>query len=196
STKVTPLICRLLFCGQLSESTGMSRPASSTRNAKRLPPSSKVNDDPLNLELRFLFRLVDHNGSGTVERGELVELLKKMGTETDAGEIDTWLGSSDNDGDGVLSFEEFCQALTITKGERGKYTKDQMTSACRAFEGTRPVGKLHRGVLFQALSEYGMQEGADFVTAEEAAALAAGMEADEKGMVDYVKIVDSLFIQA
>jgi len=56
-------------------------------------------------ELQEMFKGLDLDNSGTLERPELEELMKMLGEP--AGRVDDLFARADSDGDGEISFEEF-----------------------------------------------------------------------------------------
>ena len=66
-------------------------------------------------QLRWAFNVLDEDGSGTLEGAELEGLIQLLGdnpTQAEAKELLAWI---DQDGDGVISFEEFARAWWMVR---------------------------------------------------------------------------------
>jgi Ca2+-binding EF-hand superfamily protein len=152
--------------------------------------------DERELELRFLFDLADRDGGGTIEKEELLELLKTMRINASQSEIDYWLGENDKDDDGLIDFSEFCAAFQRQAASadlmKEQMSKDKMLGAFRLFEGVQSEGKIHPRVLVKALVEYG-EEGSSSISASDAAELVQGIEVDADGLIDYTSLVNKVF---
>ena len=61
-------------------------------------------------ELRTAFDMMDQNKDGKVTRDELVTLLKGLGEDYSPEVVDEMIRVADKNNDGVIDFEEFCQA--------------------------------------------------------------------------------------
>eukprot|EP00658_Telonema_sp_P-2_P018701 TRINITY_DN17328_c0_g1_i1.p1 TRINITY_DN17328_c0_g1~~TRINITY_DN17328_c0_g1_i1.p1 ORF type:complete len:201 (+),score=42.90 TRINITY_DN17328_c0_g1_i1:183-785(+) len=66
--------------------------------------------------LRDAFETIDIDGNGTLDRGEVRAMAARVsaidGVEVDEETLDTIFESMDLDGDGAITFEEFCSAMT------------------------------------------------------------------------------------
>lgn len=54
-----------------------------------------------------LFNAIDQDGNGTLERGELMAALRKLGVKLSALELDGILRAVDQDGNGTIDYQEF-----------------------------------------------------------------------------------------
>jgi calmodulin len=87
-------------------------------------------------QLRWAFNVLDEDGSGTLEGAELEGLIQLLGdnpTQAEAKELLAWI---DQDGDGVISFEEFARAwwmrpTALVEAEEGH---DELELAFRIFD--------------------------------------------------------------
>eukprot|EP01083_Nonionella_stella_P136817 416473_1 len=58
-------------------------------------------------ELKQAFALLDKDGNGTVEPEEIGAIMKKLGLDLSTDEITDIMASLDENGDGVMDFDEF-----------------------------------------------------------------------------------------
>jgi Ca2+-binding EF-hand superfamily protein len=68
---------------------------------------SRIGERDPEKELRDAFAVFDTDGSGSIDRNELMKLMKKLGQALTEGELDAMMDEVDENGDGVISFEEF-----------------------------------------------------------------------------------------
>ena len=62
-------------------------------------------------EYREAFALFDKNGDGTITVAELGVVMKSLGTNPNATELQDMINEVDVDGNGTLEFDEFCQLM-------------------------------------------------------------------------------------
>ncbi|KAG5190920.1 hypothetical protein JKP88DRAFT_285543 [Tribonema minus] len=167
-------------------------------------------------ELKFLFDMADTDGGGSIEKDELMDMLRRLGIIVSETEIEYWLGDNDQDSDGVISFPEFCYAMQRKVVDAAHYTKQDMLDAFKMFEHPDYRGKglcsilgwyrprdpaawrlcarfgvqVHKGVLVQALTEYGLGER---MAKEEAVQLADCLSHGQKdGLIDYRALIENI----
>lgn len=58
-------------------------------------------------ELRELFNLIDEDGSGSLDRGEIENLAGRLGKHLTATQLDEAMAEMDTDGGGDVGFDEF-----------------------------------------------------------------------------------------
>ncbi|CAO3574704.1 unnamed protein product [Mortierella alpina] len=63
-------------------------------------------------ELTGLFKEHDKNLDGSVDRAELIKLIRSAGEEASPDEVEAAIDSFDTDNDGALNFEEFMSLMT------------------------------------------------------------------------------------
>ena len=89
--------------------------ASSSSNKK-----DSMNDGPeKDMKLKFMFKVYDMDRDGFISNGELYLVLKMMvGSNLKEHQlqqvVDKTIRDADLDGDGKISFEEFCTAVKVT----------------------------------------------------------------------------------
>ena len=72
-------------------------------------------------ELQDAFAMVDVDGSGEIDAGELRGLAKMLGMRMSDKDIQQAMGEMDEDGSGEVDFEEFAAWWTAQQGEGGKW---------------------------------------------------------------------------
>ncbi|KAK9159086.1 hypothetical protein Scep_005660 [Stephania cephalantha] len=73
-----------------------------------LPAKSPYSEE----QLRELFGMFDRDGNGYITAAELVHSMAKLGHALTAKELTGMIKEADTDGDGMISFQEFSQAIT------------------------------------------------------------------------------------
>jgi calmodulin len=68
------------------------------------------NDDP-DRELKDAFKVFDTDGSGSISKSELKQLMKNLGQRLTDEELDAMMGEVDTDGNGEIDFQEFKQMM-------------------------------------------------------------------------------------
>ena len=58
------------------------------------------------------FKLYDTDGSGTISRSEIYNIVRLSGEEMTEAEIEEMIRESDLDGDGEIDFKEFAKVVT------------------------------------------------------------------------------------
>ncbi|KRY58911.1 Poly(A) polymerase gamma [Trichinella britovi] len=98
----------------------------------RFRPIKKNKPHPLNRrrdKLRFAFSMYDLNHDGFITKNELLEILNMMvGAHISADQLDRiatrTITEADKDGDGMISFEEFCEIGLRSRSCRGLFDDD------------------------------------------------------------------------
>lgn len=136
-------------------------------------------------EYRDIFRLVDRDGGGAIERRELGQLLETLAIDVAPGELDMMIDEVDQDRSGAIDFEEF--VIVMSRRVSLAYSAEQVKAAFKVFElKGAPPGTVRADVLLKALSLYG---GVEESTARE---LVAQLESTSDGHVRYGDYVDML----
>ena len=95
------------------------------RAAKFSSATGNDGDEEMQLdEVRELFDEIDEDGGGSLDRGEVRELLEKLGLEVDDAKVDEVMLEMDADGEGSVELQEF---LWWWK-RAGKVYREKMTA--------------------------------------------------------------------
>ncbi|KAL4237661.1 hypothetical protein ACF0H5_002375 [Mactra antiquata] len=70
-------------------------------------------DDELLKEMKAAFRVFDGDGNGFISQAELKHTLYNMGEKLSDDDIEDMMREADEDGDGQISFKEFCRMMSI-----------------------------------------------------------------------------------
>jgi ribosomal protein L12E/L44/L45/RPP1/RPP2 len=88
-----------------------SASSATTKEAEEAEAKEEEEDDEEEDEelrkLRALFDMVDADGSGELDREEVSRLSKDMGAALSDAELDTAMSKMDQDGSGLVDFDEF-----------------------------------------------------------------------------------------
>jgi ribosomal protein L12E/L44/L45/RPP1/RPP2 len=87
-----------------------SASSATTKEAEEAEAKEEEEDDEDDEELRklrALFDMVDADGSGELDREEVSRLSKDMGAALSDAELDTAMSKMDQDGSGLVDFDEF-----------------------------------------------------------------------------------------
>lgn len=98
---------------------------------------SSLKQDNIN-ELKEIFDLVDTDGSGSINREELSDLMATLGIQSTDADIDSLIAEMDSDGNGDISFDEFLAVMT--KKVDVSYDESQIKLAFKVFQGNCPTG--------------------------------------------------------
>ncbi|CAM9441698.1 unnamed protein product, partial [Chrysoparadoxa australica] len=99
-------------------------------------------------------RLYPHMCFDSHSQEEFRELLSLIGSEASATEIDYWLGDNDNNGDGVIDFEEFCNAMKKDEARGRAFGWKESLAAFTVHDSLRPTGRVNALKLIEALQYY------------------------------------------
>merc|ERR1712080_471637 len=84
------------------------------------------------MEIKDAFDLFDKDRSGEITVGEMLEAMRSLGYDTEAGEAAEHVKSLDKDGSGALEFNEFYELLTARFSENT--SKDELQSVFSLFD--------------------------------------------------------------
>ena len=149
---------------------------------------SHLNADEL-AEFREIFKLVDRDGSGTITKEELAELMETLGIDATQEEVDMMISEIDTDDNGSIDFDEFVSVMS--RRVDATYSSTQVKDAFKLFTSTgshAQTGHISTEALLRALTTY----GTDKLTKEQAEELIKQLEPDENGMINYEEYVDMM----
>ncbi|KAH3848234.1 uncharacterized protein LOC127873883 [Dreissena polymorpha] len=99
------------------------QPALDNRARKK----QEIADDLLE-EMKEAFKVFDSDGNGFISQAELKHTLINMGEVITDDEIEEMMMEADTDGDGQVSFSEFCRLMQIQELEDNPNTKSRLTN--------------------------------------------------------------------
>jgi len=76
--------------------------------------SKKMTETETREELRAAFAHFDKDGSGYIDKEELLLVMEQLGEKLTDQEADEMMAEADNNGDGQIDFEEFVQMMIAT----------------------------------------------------------------------------------
>jgi Ca2+-binding EF-hand superfamily protein len=85
--------------------------------------------------------------------------------------------------------DEFCHAMKPKQVNLHQYSRRDVLNAFKPFEHPDHRGKVHKGVLVQALTEYGIVEN---MSKEEAVQLTNCLATGNSCLIDYRALVDKI----
>lgn len=132
-------------------------------------------------EYREAFALFDTDGSGTIDKDELRALFQSLGKHPTEEQLDAMIAKADVDGDGFISFGEFCRMMS----KRDKFVtfETELKDAFNVFDKDGD-GHIDAGELLQTMSELGEQ-----IDAEEINLMIKEADLDGDGLMDFNEFV-------
>jgi len=103
------------------------------RMAKRKRNSQNTADVPRNsmwtslAQLKEVFKFMDKDDNGHVDSDEIKGVLSKLGVEITGEEIKDIMASLDENGDGVMDFDEFVQMMDRRMSINSQYAEIEQT---------------------------------------------------------------------
>ena len=137
-------------------------------------------------EFREIFKLVDRDGSGTITKEELGELMDTLGIDASAEEVDMMISEIDTDSNGSIDFDEF--VAVMSRRVDATYSSSQVKDAFKLFSAGQQPGFITVDALIKSLTTY----GADKMTKEQAEELVKQLEPDENGRINYEEYVNMM----
>jgi len=137
-------------------------------------------------EFREIFNLVDLDKGGSIDQGEVMQLMKTLGLRPNRAELAAMVDEIDQDGNGEVDFDEF--VTVMSRQVSSTYTPAQVKRAFKLFERDCPSGFVSIKTLEQALTTYGTER----LALADAQELLAQLEPDDKGMVNYNDLVNMM----
>ncbi|XP_061173350.1 calmodulin-A-like [Saccostrea echinata] len=129
-------------------------------------------------EIRGVFNACDHDGNGTVDAGELQNVMQACGQNPTTSELQDIINDVDNDGNGSLEFSEF---VNLTRGiyEDPKQFEEEIREAFRRYDkdGNGVISQSEFKLLFSSFGEK--------ISDEEMKELLSRTEIDKEGNISY-----------
>ena len=116
---------------------------------ERMEALSRMDSTKVIVQYQQAFLRYDTDGSGSIDRDELKQVLESLGDDLSANEIDTILKEADTDGDGSIDYNEFCTMMETRK--RREMLAKEMTLSIEKKRATE--GGSRGGSGFNALGE-------------------------------------------
>ena len=66
---------------------------------------------PTKDEIKECFDTFDADGSGFIDKKEIVKVCEQLGVDATGAEVEELMKQADSDGDGKISFDEFSKAV-------------------------------------------------------------------------------------
>jgi len=96
-------------------------------------------------KMKEAFAQFDVDGSGTIDKFELHELMKRMGITLSSSELNTMMREADRDGNGEIDFNEF---KVMMNNASNKSTKNTKAQSMWSMAGRRAVNSMRQSVQF------------------------------------------------
>ena len=116
---------------------------------ERMEKLSRMDSTKVIGQYQEAFLRFDADGSGSIDRDELKEVLESLGDELTTHEINTILEEADTDGDGSIDYNEFCNMME--KRKRREMLAKEMTLSIEKKRSTQ--GGSQSGSGLNALGE-------------------------------------------
>jgi Ca2+-binding EF-hand superfamily protein len=131
------------------------------------------------------FRFFDKDGSGSIDKHELVGGLRALGCNPTESEIEAIIEDADSkvQEDGRLQFSEFAELVEKYRKSRDE-ERETLVRAFRLFDRNGD-GVIDKNELKQALTTLGFSK----LTEEEVDELFAEADADDSGAIDFNELV-------
>lgn len=86
------------------------------------------------MEFRDAFAMFDRDGSGSIERSELLYAMSQFGEEPTKEEIDEMILLVDENGDGEIDFDEFLTLMRLRMGDSGEEAEQNLRDVFNVFD--------------------------------------------------------------
>ena len=143
-------------------------------------------------EMRDVFDLIDKDGSGEIDFGEMQSLMRLVGMDSSEETVKVIMSEVDADGSGEVDFGEFCQ--TILRPTMSKYTVYEVQSAFEDLKQRVSLNhldgssRIHRDdPIFSALRNFGPK-----LSRKEADQVCDDLNPEANGDIDYGTVLRML----
>eukprot|EP00164_Ancoracysta_twista_P008958 GFYU01013112.1.p1 GENE.GFYU01013112.1~~GFYU01013112.1.p1 ORF type:complete len:158 (+),score=53.99 GFYU01013112.1:62-535(+) len=150
--------------------------------------------DDVEQELRGMFDMIDADGSGVIDQEEMKDLLRMLGMEASASDVEKLLKEADEDQSGTVDFGEFMSIMT--KSQAAGVDKFETMHAFRVLkrlfpsEANIPDDQIHYKHLQRAIYAFGGEHTPE--ARQMAEEMALMMEPNEDGVISFADMVKAL----
>ena len=135
-------------------------------------------------EYKEAFDMFDKDGSGTIEVGEIVKIMKNFGYPIKKSEAQRMISEIDDNGDGELDFEEFVTLMEKQTNYVDQTEEELVLTAFKSFD------KDHDGKITNHEFKYLLTQMGDKFTDEELNLLFQESDLDINGTLDYQDFIN------
>ena len=135
-------------------------------------------------EYKEAFDMFDKDGSGTIDVGEIVKIMKNFGYPIKKSEAQRMISEIDDNGDGELDFEEFVTLMEKQTNYVDQTEEELVLTAFKSFD------KDHDGKITNHEFKYLLTQMGDKFTDEELNLLFQESDLDINGTLDYQDFIN------
>ena len=135
-------------------------------------------------EYKEAFDMFDKDGSGTIDVGEIVKIMKNFGYPIKKSEAQRMISEIDDNGDGELDFEEFVTLMEKQTNYVDQTEEELVLAAFKSFD------KDHDGKITNHEFKYLLTKMGDKFTDEELNLLFQESDLDINGTLDYQDFIN------
>ena len=135
-------------------------------------------------EYKEAFDMFDKDGSGTIDVGEIVKIMKNFGYPIKKSEAQRMISEIDDNGDGELDFEEFVTLMEKQTNYVDQTEEELVLTAFKSFD------KDHDGKITNHEFKYLLTQMGDKFTDEELNLLFQEGDLDINGTLDYQDFIN------
>ena len=135
-------------------------------------------------EYKEAFDMFDKDGSGTIDVGEIVKIMKNFGYPIKKSEAQRMISEIDDNGDGELDFEEFVTLMEKQTNYIDQTEEELVLAAFKSFD------KDHDGKITNHEFKYLLTQMGDKFTDEELNLLFQESDLDVNGTLDYQDFIN------
>ena len=135
-------------------------------------------------EYKEAFDMFDKDGSGTIDVGEIVKIMKNFGYPIKKSEAQRMISEIDDNGDGELDFEEFVTLMEKQTNYVDQTEEELVLTAFKSFD------KDHDGKITNHEFKYLLTQMGDKFSDEELNLLFQESDLDINGTLDYQDFIN------